>query len=189
MPLTFLSLTRKAENFMKRGDQIAGIIFLLFSAFVMEEAWRMPKQAIAGRTSFGPGVGFLPFWIGLIMACFSIILIVSASLKPADPTQKAIFPRGKHLKSVILLPVSLGAYIYLLDVIGYLVGTFLFAALPDTRGHERHMETDPSGICARISLALCHLPGTFRGRAPKEYVWILETPSLVKSFTNTIERV
>ena len=86
----------------------------------------MPKQAIAGRTSFGPGVGFLPFWIGLLIACFSIILIVSASLKPADPTQKPIFPRGKHLISVILLPVSLGAYIYLLDVIGYLVGTLLF---------------------------------------------------------------
>ncbi len=111
---------------MKRGDQIAGIIFLLFSAFVIEEAWRMPKQAIAGRTSFGPGVGFLPFWIGLIIASLSIILIVSASLKPAEPAKKTILPRGKQLQSIILLPASLGAYIYLLDVIGYLVGTLLF---------------------------------------------------------------
>ncbi len=86
----------------------------------------MPKQAIAGRTSFGPGVGFLPMWIGLIIAFLAILLIVSASRKPPEPTEKNIFPRGQHMFAVVLLPISLGVYIYLLDILGYLVCTVLF---------------------------------------------------------------
>jgi putative tricarboxylic transport membrane protein len=111
---------------MKRVDQITGVVFLLFSAFVIEEALRMPKQAIAGRTSFGPGVGFLPFWIGIVIAFLAILLIITASMRPTEPTKKASFPSGYHLVSVILLPVSLGVYIYTLDILGYLIGTLLF---------------------------------------------------------------
>ena len=86
----------------------------------------MPKQAIAGRTSFGPGVGFLPFWIGVVIAGLAIMLIISPSRGAAEASKKPLFPRGDHLISVVLLPVSLGVYIYFLDIVGYVVMTLLF---------------------------------------------------------------
>ena len=114
---------------MKRADQITGILVLLFSGFVIEESLRIPQETVvAGRTEFAPVPGFLPFWAGVILAIFSILLIVSASLRSADSKKRAIFPGGWALLSVFLLAAALAAYIFLLDVLGYLVDTFLLNA-------------------------------------------------------------
>ena len=103
---------------------------MLFSGLVIEESLRIPEQAVAaGRTNFAPVPGFLPFWAGLILAIFSIFLIVSASLRPAEPGKEAIFPRGWALASIALLTASVAAYIFMLDVLGYLLDTFLLNAL------------------------------------------------------------
>jgi putative tricarboxylic transport membrane protein len=110
---------------MKKADQIIGVIVLLFSGLVIEESWRMSKEGIATGTEFAPGPEFLSLWAGILLASLSVVLIVSASLWPADPKKKAIFPSGRTLMSVVLLMASLAAYIFMLDVIGYLTGTFL----------------------------------------------------------------
>ncbi len=105
---------------MKKADRIVGIIILIVSGYIMLESLRMPQQAVAGRTSFGPGVGFLPFWTGAIMALFSILLIIRGLRRPAEPAEKTvIFPRGPALISVVLLPLDLGVYIF---STGYLWG-------------------------------------------------------------------
>ena len=48
---------------MRRADQITGTLMLIFSVVVMEGARRMPPS-----NTFGPGAGFLPFWLGAAMA-------------------------------------------------------------------------------------------------------------------------
>jgi putative tricarboxylic transport membrane protein len=113
---------------MKKADQIIGVIVLLFSGLVIEESWRMSKEGIATGTEFAPGPEFLSLWAGIFLAILSVLLIASASLWPTDPKKKAIFPRGRSLISVALLTASLGTYIFVLDIIGYLVGTFLLIA-------------------------------------------------------------
>jgi putative tricarboxylic transport membrane protein len=114
---------------MKKPDQIAGIVILLFSGFVIEESLRIPQETVAaGRTEFAPPPGFLPFWAGVTLAIFSIILIVSASVRPADPRKKETFPKGRALLSVIFLTTALAAHIFMLDVLGYLADTFLLIA-------------------------------------------------------------
>jgi putative tricarboxylic transport membrane protein len=121
-----VDLIRKAKILMKKPDQIAGMIILLFSGFVIEESFRIPHETVAaGRTEFAPPPGFLPFWAGVILAGLSILLIVSASLRAADRQKKKTFPGGRALLSVFLLTTALGAYIFMLDVLGYLVDTFL----------------------------------------------------------------
>jgi len=111
---------------LKKADQIAGIVVLLFSGLVIAESLRIPEQAVAvGRTNFAPVPGFLPFWAGVILAIFATMLIVGASLRPAEPGKEAVFPRGWALASVALLAASVAAYIFLLDVLGYLVDTLL----------------------------------------------------------------
>ncbi len=114
---------------MRRADQIAGIIVLLFSGLVIEEATRIPEQAVAvGRTNFAPVPGFLPYWAGVVLAVFSIMLIVSASLRQAQPDKEAVLPTGWALVSVCLLAASLAVYISLLETLGYLADTFLLDA-------------------------------------------------------------
>lgn len=84
----------------------------------------MPQQS----PTFGPGVGFLPFWLGVLMAILSILLIVTAWLRPPDPTKKVIFPGRQAVIAIVLVLASLAVYILLLEVLGFLVDTMLFAA-------------------------------------------------------------
>ncbi len=102
-----------------------GVVGLMLSVFVMEESWRMPTQAVAGRTTFTPWPGFLPFWVSLVMAILSLLLLISTARQPADAKKKAFFPNAHAWKAVALFTASLVAYIFLLDVLGYLAGTFL----------------------------------------------------------------
>jgi len=46
---------RKARQLMKRADLITGIVLLVLSGYVIQEAWQMPPSA-----TFAPGSGFLP---------------------------------------------------------------------------------------------------------------------------------
>lgn len=109
---------------MKKADQITGIILLIFSGFVIEESWRMPQQS----GTFGPGVGFLPFWLGVLMAILSILLIVTAWRRPADSTKKAILPGRQARIAIVLVLIGLAVYIVLLELFGFLVDTMLFTA-------------------------------------------------------------
>jgi putative tricarboxylic transport membrane protein len=108
---------------MKRADQITGIIVLIFSGFIMEEAWRMPHGSASG---FDPGVWFFPFWLGVLMAVLAILLLVTAWRRPVDPAKKAIFPGREPLIAIGLILAGLAVYILLLEVLGFLVDTVLF---------------------------------------------------------------
>jgi len=109
---------------MKKADQITGIIVLIFSGFIIEESWRMPQQS----ATFGPGVGFLPFWLGVLMAILSILLIVTAWRRQAAPTKKAVLPGRQALIAIVLVLTGLAVYILLLELLGFLVDTMLFTA-------------------------------------------------------------
>ena len=81
----------------------------------------------APSATFAPGSGFLPFWLGVILAVFAAILFVSAWHRQAtEKDSKPLFP-GKHaLLGIALVLVGLAGYILLIEVFGYLVDTFLF---------------------------------------------------------------
>lgn len=113
---------------MKRSNQITGVVMLLFSGYVVAASLQMPLRAITGRTSFAPSTGFLPLWLGVIMAVLSVLLIVTATLQRDESGPKAIFPRGRALLAVVLFLAGLAAYIALLAVLGYLVATLLLTA-------------------------------------------------------------
>ena len=108
---------------MRKADRITGVIVLLFSIYLMEESWRMPPSA-----TFGPGAGFLPFWLGALMALLSILLIVNAFRGPVVPATKPVFPSGRALMIVGAVIAGLTVYILTLEILGFLVGTGLLTA-------------------------------------------------------------
>ena len=107
---------------MKRADLITSIVLLVLSGYVIQEAWQMPPSA-----SFGPGSGFLPFWLGVVLTVFATILFVSAWRHQAtEKHSEPVFPGKQALLGITLVLVGLAAYIFLIEILGYLVDTFLF---------------------------------------------------------------
>jgi hypothetical protein len=127
MPLPATGDLKGREN-MRRADQIVGAVILIFSGAIIFVAWQMPPALVYGRAVPGPGVGFLPLWIGISMAFFSILLIVTSWIQPLNPKEKPVMPsKEKFLKSMSLV-VSMAAWILLMEVLGFIVATFLFSA-------------------------------------------------------------
>jgi len=107
---------------MKKAEMIAGIVLLLLSGLVIFSALQMPPS-----TSFGPGAGFLPLWLGVLLAVLATILFVSAWRSQAKVQDgESVFPGKQALFAITLVLVGLAVYILLIDVLGYVVDTFLF---------------------------------------------------------------
>ena len=108
---------------MRRADRITGIILLIFSLILMEASRRLPPSA-----TFGPGAGFLPFWLGALLALLSVLLILQAWRETVTSRAQRVFPRRKALMSVGQTIAGLALYILLLERLGFLVGTGLLTA-------------------------------------------------------------
>lgn len=105
---------------MRRGDQVTAIVVLVFSLALMEGSRRLPASG-----TFGPGAGFLPFWLGVFMAVLSFLLLVKTFRQPVAAADKALFPNRRVLIPVGATIGSLAAYILLLERLGFLIGTGL----------------------------------------------------------------
>jgi putative tricarboxylic transport membrane protein len=109
---------------MKKADLITGVVLLVLSGYVIQEAWRMPPSA-----TFGPGSGFLPFWIGVIMAVLAMLLLATVWTRQATENDNiSPFPGKKALLSITGVLGGLAAYIFLIEVLGFLTDTFLYVA-------------------------------------------------------------
>jgi putative tricarboxylic transport membrane protein len=78
--------------------------------------------------TFGPGAGFLPFWLGAAMAILSIILLVNATREPAQASGRSPFPKGRAVLSILMTVGALAAFISLLETLGFLLSIALLTA-------------------------------------------------------------
>jgi putative tricarboxylic transport membrane protein len=107
---------------MKKADLITGVVLLVLSGLAIWGASQMPPSA-----TFGPGAGFLPFWLGVLLAVLATILFVSAWRRQAtEKDSKPVFPGKQALFTITSTLVGLAGYILLIEVLGYLLDTFLF---------------------------------------------------------------
>jgi putative tricarboxylic transport membrane protein len=107
---------------MRRADQITGIVMLVFSLIIAYTSWQMPQ-----RVEFSPGMGFLPFWLAVIMAVLSVLLLFDASMRKGASAGNP-FPAPQALMNVVLVIAGLGIYIAVLDTVGFAVSTILYIA-------------------------------------------------------------
>ncbi|MBA4423660.1 MAG: hypothetical protein C0390_11295 [Syntrophus sp. (in: bacteria)] len=114
----------ETRRLMKKADVITGVVLLVLSGFVIREAWMMPPSA-----TFGPGSGFLPFWLGVLLAVLAVILLVTAWRREAtEKDKKSPFPGAKAFIAIGSVLGGLAAYIVLLEVVGFVMDTFLYVA-------------------------------------------------------------
>ena len=104
---------------MNLRDPLSGFFWLGVSIFVCLEAiW------VSVGTFHSPGPGFLPFWAGVVLGSFSILLIVTSVLKKKGGKKLREMWKGMAWKKVLLALFSLFLYILLLPGIGYIITTF-----------------------------------------------------------------
>jgi hypothetical protein len=108
-------------------DGIAGLVLLGLSLVLLQASLNLPQLPLV---PVGPG--FYPRFVLGFLALASLVLIVQDALArrspaPAAPaTRKALPPRAYALVAGAFAAV--GAYAFLLPLLGYRIATFLFVA-------------------------------------------------------------
>lgn len=118
---------------MRRVYQVSSLSFLALSAFVVWEAHSMTYYS-----KLGPGPGFFPLWLGIVLALLSIAWFLDVSLRPTDPMEPGFVPGRDGIVRISLILASLIAYVMLVDTMGFrltMLAFLLFLLL--TIGHQR----------------------------------------------------
>ena len=71
---------------MRRSYLISGAVLLLLAVFIAVEALKLRYY-----TSLGPGPGFFPFWLSLVLAGLAIGMLLQATLGQAEPMPPDFF--------------------------------------------------------------------------------------------------
>ncbi|MGH7845401.1 MAG: tripartite tricarboxylate transporter TctB family protein [Candidatus Binatia bacterium] len=103
-----------------RGDVVAAIIPAAFGLFVIQQALQLDYV-----NEYGPGPGFIPFWIGFGFVLLALLLIYTAvrGARAADSKKTSARETAKVLISWTGLMVSVA----LLDTLGFFVSFALLA--------------------------------------------------------------
>jgi hypothetical protein len=109
---------------MRRAYQITGTVLLLLAAFVADESLKLRYY-----TPLGPGPGFFPFWLAVILGALAVGMLLQATLGHAEPMPADFFAsRTGYLKmgAVVLALVGTTA---LLEPLGFcltMLAVYLF---------------------------------------------------------------
>jgi putative tricarboxylic transport membrane protein len=108
---------------MKRGWQVAAVaLFLVFALFAYE------SFKLSLRDTLGPGPGFFPFWLGVLGAALSVILLIQLHLGRVDVSDETLTFDRAGARSVTVVLVSLIVATALLDVAGFRIAMLLLIA-------------------------------------------------------------
>lgn len=104
---------------MRRADRVGGLVLLALGVgYAATAAARYPYAS-----QYGPGSGFLPFWLGVAMAVLGALLLASARAgTPGDPW----LPERAGRVRLVAVVVATAVFIAVLRVTGMALGTALF---------------------------------------------------------------
>jgi putative tricarboxylic transport membrane protein len=121
---------------MKRGWQCTGTAFAILFAVWAQQSWTLSLT-----DALGPGPGFFPFVLSLIGAALAIALAMRAgSIEDVSaPSGQPLFPRGRSLRTVLLVLAALAAVAFLLEPLGFrlTVAAFCLVLLPTLGARNR----------------------------------------------------
>jgi putative tricarboxylic transport membrane protein len=108
---------------VRNADRVTAALLLAFAVAFSAGAIKSYQWWGPG----GPGPAFLPFWLGLVMACLALGMLIR-SLKQQDPGAPW-FPRGEGLRDMLVVLGVTIAFVALLNVLGMVIGTAIYLAV------------------------------------------------------------
>ncbi|TMG80173.1 MAG: tripartite tricarboxylate transporter TctB family protein [Betaproteobacteria bacterium] len=115
---------------MHKADRITAAVLLAFSlAFAAGGLKYYPYWSESG-----PGSGFLPAWLGGVMAALALLMLLR---RPRAADAAEWLPRGESARRVVMLIAASVLYVALLKPLGMIVASALYLAFV-MRYFERH---------------------------------------------------
>lgn len=108
---------------MNRINLAAGVVFLVFSIVVMTVS-----RSMEYFSSLGPGPGFFPYWLGLLIAILSTIWIAQTLMawRREAGTNAEFLPKGAGLVRVLSIVGALALIVLLMDTVGFQLSMLAF---------------------------------------------------------------
>jgi putative tricarboxylic transport membrane protein len=102
------------------SDRSSSLIWLAIAVLICLESFSHLKLG----TLHAPGPGFFPFWGGLLLGMFSLLLLAD-SLRSRVQLAAGVIP----WRALLLVLTALLAYLLLLETAGFVLVTFFFLLL------------------------------------------------------------
>jgi putative tricarboxylic transport membrane protein len=122
---------------MRRSYQITGAALLLLAVFVAVESLKLRYY-----TPLGPGPGFFPFWLAVLLGALAIGMVLQATLGEPEPMPEDFFAdRIGYLKMGAVV-LALVVVTLALEPLGFCLTMFaVYAFLLLTLGRQRFLVT------------------------------------------------
>jgi putative tricarboxylic transport membrane protein len=112
---------------MKKGDRIFALIGLALSLWMILESLKYDYM-----TTYTPGPGFHPFWLGVCLAILSFSLLFNTFLrKGRKEDEKGRLPGKKALTRAVLILLFTAGLAWFMTILGFVptVTLFVFVVL------------------------------------------------------------
>ena len=110
---------------MKKGDIIFSIIGLGLSLWLILES-----QKFAYASKFGIGPGFFPFWLGIVLAAFSLFRFIISFTEKYDAEEiKPRLPGWRSLRRLGLIMLIMAGFALSMKSLGFILTVFFFVSV------------------------------------------------------------
>jgi putative tricarboxylic transport membrane protein len=110
---------------MKKGDITFSVIAMGLSLWLILES-----QKFAYASKFGIGPGFFPFWLGIILAAFSLFkFILSLREKYDEDDRKPHLPGWGSLGRLGLIMLIMAGFALVMSSLGFILTVFFFVSI------------------------------------------------------------
>lgn len=133
---------------MRRVYQIAALLFLAFSVYLM-----LASRTLEYYVDLGPGPGFFPFWLGVLMAVLSIIWFVQSSRGPAGPLEPGFIPGRQGVIRIVCIVLAMALFGIVVDYLGFRLTMLAFMVfLLTALGRQKPLVTATMAIVASFGV-------------------------------------
>jgi len=110
---------------LKHVNQIFGCILLMFFLFMAYTARTTLTYWTEGST-IGPGSGFFPFWISMILSALTLYWLIQVTIRPGEKMPKDFIPPRHEGMLLLLVFMDLVLFVAVVDYTGFPVAMFIF---------------------------------------------------------------
>lgn len=105
---------------MGKADRISGIFWLCFAVLTIIQSYHLGLG-----TLHKPGPGFLFFWVNIILAIMSLIVLIRAWVSKKEEGPHPTIFGTQNVSKIIFVMISLFLYALLMETIGFIPVTLL----------------------------------------------------------------
>ncbi len=99
---------------MRRASQLLGIAFIAMGVYAAVQA-----QEMTLFTEIGPGSGFFPFWLGIILAVLSTVWLVQITFRPFETDGEPFLPDRAGMARIFAIIAALFFFTFLAELVGF----------------------------------------------------------------------